>query len=150
MTAIHDTAMEEVVQSVFSSMLGIGLTRVEADLPPTEHRLAASVQITGQWTGGVVLELSTASAQATAAAMLQMNPQEVTDEDQQDVAAELANMIGGNLKSLLPGASSLSLPTVVAGREVGLRLHDAELIEEASFQSDDVRLRVGLYAKNPT
>jgi len=33
--------------------------------------------------------------------------------DMQDAIAELANMVGGNLKSILPGPSMLSLPEPV-------------------------------------
>jgi len=38
------------------------------------------------------------------------------DEDVADAVGELVNMIGGNVKSLMPGPSVLSLPVVAAGR----------------------------------
>ena len=46
---------------------------------------------------------------------------DVTEVDQQDVASELVNMIGGNLKSLLPGPSFLSLPTIVSGAHLACK-----------------------------
>jgi chemotaxis protein CheX len=40
----------------------------------------------------------------------------VSDADVADAVGELVNMIGGNVKSLMPGPSALSLPVVAAGR----------------------------------
>ena len=43
--------------------------------------------------------------------MLQLAPaEELADEDVDDVLRELANILGGNVKSLLPGPSTLGLP----------------------------------------
>jgi chemotaxis protein CheX len=38
------------------------------------------------------------------------------DEDVADAVGELANMIGGNIKGLMPGPSVLTLPVVASGR----------------------------------
>ena len=81
------------------------------------------------------------------AAMLAMDASEVTLTDQHDVASELVNMVGGNLKSTLPGPSYLSLPTVVRGREFGLQVHDAELLDDMVLAAEAGVLRVRLYAR---
>jgi chemotaxis protein CheX len=146
-TTTYESVIEQIAQSIYSTMLDIDLTRIETPAPPCQESLLAVVQISGQWMGSVVLALSPEVARASAAAMLQIADEDVTDADRQDVAAELVNMVGGNLKSLLPGPSFLSLPTVVAGREFGVQVHDAELIDDVVMISESGPLRICLYVQ---
>jgi len=147
MVSTANCVLEQVAQAVFSTMLNADLIRVEHSAPPDPELLLATVQIAGQWTGSVVLALSSEVARASAATMLQLAGNDVTPADQQDTAAELVNMIGGNVKSMLPGPSFLSLPTIVAGREFGQQIHDAKIIEDVTLMSESGALRVTLYAK---
>jgi chemotaxis protein CheX len=55
-------------------------------------------------------------------------PEEVND-DVRDTMGELANMLGGNLKSLLPRGVVLSMPSVVAG-DYSLRVCGGKAIVE--------------------
>lgn len=148
MSAGYDDVIEQIVQSVFATMLNLDVVRAEPASSLRESPLAA-VQIAGQWMGSVMLGLSPDVATAAAAAMLQIPADRVTDDDRQDVAAELVNMIGGNLKSLLPAPSFLSLPTIVSGREFGLHVHDAELLDEVALATPRGKLRVRLYVQLP-
>jgi chemotaxis protein CheX len=78
---------------------------------PTEvHSL---VSITGSWHGHVVYASSTAAARKAAAAFLAIEVDEVGQEDVADVLGELANIVGGNVKAMLPPGCFLSLPTVI-------------------------------------
>ena len=74
----------------------------------------ASVSLTGAWHGHVVVTCSSEAARHAAAAFLAMETAEVGDEDITDVMGELANIVGGNVKSMLPPATGVSLPHVVA------------------------------------
>lgn len=147
MLTSYDSEIEHIVRSVFATMLNFDVARRDDGLAPERVSLAASIQISGEWVGSVVLGLSPATARAATAAMLQIAPDDVTDVDQREVAAELVNMIGGNLKSLLPGPSYLSLPTVVAGREFGLHVHDAVLMDDVTLVSEAGELGVRVYTK---
>ena len=91
--------------------------------------LNAAVKITGTFTGSVVLSLSDGAAVQSAATMLAVPFAEVSSADKRDVAAELVNMVGGNLKSLLPAPSYLSLPTVLEGPNARFEIHGAELVD---------------------
>jgi chemotaxis protein CheX len=147
MTTTYDCEIEQIVQSIFSTMLEMDLRRTD-DVPPSDDDwLLAAVQIAGEWTGSVMLQLSAAVARESAAAMLQMPSSEVSDGDRRDVAAELVNMIGGNLKSLLPGPSFLSLPTIVSGRDIDVQVQDAEQVENVSLMSRAGPVFVRVYAK---
>lgn len=80
---------------------------------PGRPGLTACVQINGEWQGAVLVQCSVAAASAITRLLLRtahVEPAEV-----RDALGEVANMIGGNLKALLPGPSHLSLPTVVEG-----------------------------------
>jgi chemotaxis protein CheX len=79
--------------------------------------------------------------------MLQMAPDDVTQDDKRDVVAELANMVGGNFKSLLPGPVFLSLPTVVAGDHLALQVPGAALVEDIPLQCEAGPFRVRLFAQ---
>jgi chemotaxis protein CheX len=72
--------------------------------------MRASVEIRGGWDGAVTLEMSPTAARTAARTMLTLD--EVEDEDVLDALGELVNMIGGNIKSLLPSGSVLGLPMV--------------------------------------
>jgi len=77
--------------------------------------VSASVSLTGAWHGHVVVTCSSEAARHAAAAFLAMGTEEVGDEDITDVMGELANIVGGNVKSMLPPATLVSLPHVVNG-----------------------------------
>lgn len=150
MNTTHDVLIEQIVHSIYATMLNIELVRVEEPAVLAPDSLLATVQISGQWMGCVVVALAPEVARASAAAMLDITEQEATDLDQKDVAAELVNMTGGNLKSLLPGPSFLSLPTVVTGQDIDVRVHDAELIDDVTLVCEFGPLRVRLYAELPS
>jgi len=147
MTTTYDCVIEQIVQSIFSTMLEMDLLRTDETLPADDDSLLAAIQIAGEWTGSVLLQLSADVARESAAAMLQMSSSEVTDGDWSDVAAELVNMIGGNLKSLLPGPSFLSLPTIVSGRDIAFQVQDAELVENVTLISRAGPVFVRVYSK---
>lgn len=147
METTYDSQIEQIVQSIFTSMLGMEIYR-SADAPANcQEAVLGTIHIAGATSVSVVLGLTTDVARATAAAMLQMNPAEVTSDDVRDVAAELTNMIGGNLKSLLPGPLYLSLPTVVAGRDLGLEIPGAELVDDVGLVCDAGTFRVRLFKR---
>lgn len=80
---------------------------------------SAVVTISGGWQGVVTVELEESLARLLTAQMLAVpDGEEVGDSDIADAVGELVNMVGGNVKSLMPGPSSLSLPSVAAGRAV--------------------------------
>ena len=59
---------------------------------------------------------------------LAMEPDEVSTEDLSDVLGELANIVGGNLKAMLPPGATLSLPQVVLAPESATKYPNAERI----------------------
>ena len=63
-------------------------------------------------------------------------PRSLHESVRQDTVAELTNMIGGNIKSLFPGSSHLSLPTVTDGTDFRLHWCNSSVISETAYQWD--------------
>jgi chemotaxis protein CheX len=95
---------------------GKPLTRIE---DPGPLDLVASISLTGAWDGHVVISTTEPAAVSMAAAMLDLDPAIVGAADVLDAAGEFVNVVGGKVKSLLPGPCQLSLPmTSRAGRHI--------------------------------
>ena len=69
--------------------------------------------------GHVVYAARPQAARQAAAAFLAMEPDEVSPEDVSDVLGELANIVGGNVKAMLPPGCFLSAAAGRAGARVG-------------------------------
>lgn len=88
----------------------------QGPLPTTAHDVAAWVDVHGPWTGRASLETSSDAAAELARALLRLAPgTAVAKEDLVDALGEVANVLGGNVKALLPQYGTLGLPQV-AGR----------------------------------
>jgi chemotaxis protein CheX len=90
---------------------GPALEQVKRDI----DGMCASVSVTGAWHGHVVVACSTRIARMSAAALLMMEVDEVGVDDMVDALGELANVVGGNVKSTLPSVCAMSLPHVSSG-----------------------------------
>jgi chemotaxis protein CheX len=140
--------LEQIVQTVFATMFEMELVRQDGVIASESAPLLATVQITGAWTGSVVLALSSELIRTAASKMLNCNAREITTEDQQEVASELANMIGGNLKSILPAPSILSIPTIASSHKPDSAITHGDLDLELSFTDMVGNLLVGVYSRN--
>jgi chemotaxis protein CheX len=72
--------------------------------------LLASVRLSGMWTGRIEVRLAQGLAQAATAAMMMQPAEYVTEADELDAIREIANMIGGVIKSSLPRPCAMTLP----------------------------------------
>lgn len=127
---VNENDLAEMVEQVWMSYLdpeGVSplIPTYDENQPSEVH---SSVSITGSWTGHVVYASSTAAARRAAAAFLAMGVDEVSPEDLIDVLGELANIVGGNVKAMLPPGALLSLPQVVLAPESAARYPNAERI----------------------
>jgi chemotaxis protein CheX len=103
------------------------------------------VSITGSWHGHLVYACSTLAAKRAAAAFLAMEVDEVGQEDIQDVLGELANIIGGNVKAMLPNGCFLSLPTVVMAPATASFYPAAERISGLFGQWDGEPISISMW-----
>ncbi len=118
----------EILELVWSTQLGLELENgqppgITPSLPP-EGLMTGIVQISGEFSGAVHLICSRGVVRTAAGKMFSVAEGKLEDDDLRDALGELTNMVGGNIKTLLPGSENISLPTVIEGSNYGVaRLH---------------------------
>jgi chemotaxis protein CheX len=124
---VNEDDLAEMVEQVWVSYLdpeGVHpLVPTGDESQPSD--VHSSVSISGSWTGHVVYASSANAARRAAAAFLAMDADEVSQEDLSDVLGELANIVGGNVKAMLPPGCFLSLPQVVLAPESATKYPNA-------------------------
>jgi chemotaxis protein CheX len=126
--------IEQIVESVFMTMMSLEVSSCDAFWDLNGDRLTSFVHLTGDWNGAVLLDCNPRQACQFAGRILSMDPPEVVDDDVRDVLGELANMIGGNMKCGMPAGVRLSMPTVMEGRDYDMRICGSQVLERVAFQ----------------
>ncbi len=99
----------------------------------------------GAWRGAVVLQCPTQHAYQAAEAMFAAEPGSLGPEEVADALGELTNMVGGNLKNLLPQPSVLSIPSVTRGPNAQVIIAGARPVLVVPLRSGDAVLSVTLW-----
>ena len=118
--AIAVDKLQATLSQVITTMLGIGLD--ESNLFPAGHKvsppvilattLSSSVRFYGAWHGACVVSCEPAVARELTFRFLGQeadSPEEILNEIR-DCMGEVANIVGGNLKTLLPRGVDHSIP----------------------------------------
>lgn len=143
-TEVLESEIVKITEGVFSTMLGIEVrtsTPVEA---PTEATtmMTGVVTVTGTWSGAITVTCALEFAKHIACTMFGTDPGATTHAEISDAMGEMANMIGGNFKSLLPPPASLSLPSVTQGRQYEVNLPGCEEAGRFVFLANDSSVTV--------
>ena len=130
-------------------MLGMPLQiRWENSAPAAPPEYVTSwVSISGSWSGTITIGCSMAAARRAAAAMFGVTPEEASEEEVRDAMGEVANIIGGNLKGMLQGHSTLSLPTVADGADDSMHVPGSVAIQASRFESGGEPLVVTVFSR---
>jgi chemotaxis protein CheX len=113
----------EITERVWDSLFDVPLVPRDPGDPlgrSSGRAISGCVHITGAWEGAVTLHCSETLAKLVTGAMFEMEPAEASDDDVRDALGELANMVGGNVKALLPEPCRISLPAVADGADYRL------------------------------
>jgi chemotaxis protein CheX len=125
-----------IVREVWASFLGTEAQAFEELTPlpggvPTGAVVTGTVTISGAWQGSVLLAFPIDLAARAASEMYLADADVLSDDEICDAVGELTNMIGGTIKSMLPGPSHLSIPTVATGAAYELHVPGALLAVRA-------------------
>ena len=131
---ILPSQLTQIVVSVFEAMLGLQASESETPWFFSGDRLTSVVHLAGDWNGAVLVECDRGQACRFAGRFLTMEPPQTVDDVVRDVLGELANMIGGNLKPVLPRGIRLSMPSVVDGCDYSLRVCGAKVQQRLGFE----------------
>lgn len=108
--------MREITSNVFDEMLAMPTADYDAaDSAFAEERIIAAIRISGAIEEIVVVETPFETANIIAETMYDASVNTLESEEIRDAVGEVVNMIGGNVKGLYEGESSLSLPCVSKG-----------------------------------
>jgi chemotaxis protein CheX len=105
------TELVDVTHGVIFPLLGQVDDLADRD-SVTGDLMRGSVTIHGQSRAIVTVDCSTRLARLLGAAMFDTPENELSQEEVDDALGEIANIIGGNIKALLPGPSELGLPEI--------------------------------------
>lgn len=133
----YHTEVARIVRDVLLTMTSYETNPSETVYSSATGRLTCAVFFAGTWKGGVILECPQAMAFEFTSRLMRIPAPDSFNDDVCDSLGELANMIGGNLKSVLPPGSSLSIPTVVEGTHYSLRICGQNRSERMAFEGID-------------
>lgn len=129
-----------LVETIWHTQLGLTLEKADTDeieaALSRRETVAIGLEISGDFEGTLVQRCSHHVALLAAKAAFANREGDLGAGDARDVVAEIAHMTAGNLKSLLPGQCSVSLPgtsdssgpELAIEAEAGFRLENEPLI----------------------
>jgi hypothetical protein len=117
MSAREHGITEHSVQAILAEALS---SFPEPSMPeessaPNAQAVFSQASLTGIWNGTVTLLIPVALASALTSALFAIPAAEISAAERADVVAELCNVVAGNLKGLIRGGVTLSLPTALEG-----------------------------------
>ena len=138
----------EYTESIWKSILSLDVKPAQNGSGDSNNNYAVAgcIQITGAWNGSVTMHYPMPLAKQVASIMFDLHGEPVENEQIQDALGELTNMTGGNIKSLLPEPSFLSLPAV-ALTDRALRIPGSELVTQVTFKCNGENFLVSLLKK---
>jgi len=131
----YQTYLSSIVVDVFHTMLDLDVEPQGDGDVATAGSVTAAVHFAGEWRGVVLLQVSPELACVLCARLLRAETAPPFDDNVRDAMGELANMVAGNLKSVLPFRVALSMPTVVEGSNYALRICGKNLATMSRFSS---------------
>ena len=137
-----------IVQSVFATMIGLDICVEDVEWSPKGDRLTSCVYLEGDWNGAVSVECSRQHACEIAGHFLASEPPNEVNEDVCDVLGELANIIGGNIKSTIASDVRLSLPSVIEGSNYEVHVCGSDCLDRVAFRFSDGIFWVTVHAKD--
>ncbi|GAB4357543.1 MAG: hypothetical protein Kow0073_15570 [Immundisolibacter sp.] len=139
---INESDLESLTRDIWATMVGLDLVdAVMADSP--EPGISSQVEIHGDTEVALRIDCSMELARKVAARLFEMPEEELETELVLDAMSEMANILGGNIKGLWPGAIKLSLPLSWESGQGDPNEHSWNVAQ--GFDSDDgsMLVRVG-------
>ena len=133
-----------IVQNIFALMVDMEMHPVEA--PANFDQVVSSALYFEQVSKGVIIvECSENLAYLFTARFMSIDLPNSVDDDVADSMAELANMIGGNLKGLMPAETHISTPILLEKESVPAVIGKRTLLTQLYFASEHGVCRVSLF-----
>ena len=142
MEAIEDK-LYQILDTVLSSLVDGEISVCpDENVDSLEYRLSSHVTVTGTWEGVITTECSEAKAVELAAAMFEMEGNELAEDDVRDAIGEVANLLAGQYKCELPEGCLLSLPTVTKGTDYLVNVPGGRVVGQLSVKHKEDRVQL--------
>jgi chemotaxis protein CheX len=151
MAICHDDVAQQI-EAIWSSVLGWSSTPIGNNPAATARSVrwvTGVVAISGAWEGLVVLQCDQSLARSAASIMFRSAEDDLGRELIHDAVGELTNMIGGNLKALLPEPSQLSLPVVADGVDAAVEIIDGRVLAHSRLECRELPVSVWVLEQRP-
>jgi hypothetical protein len=117
---IDEATIQSIAEETWSALVGEDEYLVPLPGDPVQDAISSWVDVVGPWNGVVVITTARTTAEELSRCLLKEHAPPVIDaEDVEDALGELANVVGGNVKAVLPGPSALGLPEVGSAPAAG-------------------------------
>jgi chemotaxis protein CheX len=143
-----EDVVTEITSSVWRAFLSESDDIIPVAVDASDASLTGTVSISGQWDGLVALTCSSVAATRVAALMFDAELEKISQADVLDAVGELVNIVGGNLKGMLPSPTGLSLPSVMDGTEPIDARAGADLLVDVQLSWMDEPVRVSIWGKD--
>jgi len=132
----YDAMTVQIVHDVFETMLGYEIHESLDDYRTRMNVVTSAIFFAGAWKGAVILECSEKQCLLFTGRLMGISAPAHTDDDVRDAMGEVVNMIGGNLKSVLPPGVSLSMPSVLEGPDYAFRICGSNRMAHFSLRGE--------------
>ena len=136
-------------RQLWNDQLGLNIDSGHAvtNHDPDEKTWASCINISGAWHGALVLECPESIVRHAAAMLFSADGEEASNEDIQDALKELAAMIGKRMRPILPEATKLSRPSIVAEADRADALHSLAELTDLHLSCEGRPIRIALLKK---
>jgi CheY-specific phosphatase CheX len=135
-TSTYEGMTAQIVCDVFGTMLRYAIHESDEDYSRRSNVVTSAIFFAGTWRGAVVLECCEQQACLFSERLMGIPRPERMDDDVRDAMGELVNMVGGNLKSVLPPGVSLSMPSVLEDPDYAYKICGSNLSQRFSFRGE--------------
>lgn len=144
-----ESEIQQYNKLVWSTLLGFDIQPEPGtfDFSP-EDMVTGSVQVTGKWNGVITLYVPSPLVNEITETMFSLKPGEANPETKKDAIGELINMVGGNIKSMLPQPSVLSTP-IFAMEGQSQQFPFTKKVTQCKFTYQDSSFALTLYEQEP-
>jgi len=136
--------IQEIAQMIWATLFDLPLEEAADPELSGSSTVTSFVHIDGAWRGVVMLQCPMALAVTLTSEMFDGTrahdgdpPPEPPEADVRDALGEIANMVAGNVKALLPEPCTISLPAVALGSDDTVSVPGTSPVTSVPFTCDD-------------
>ncbi|MBT5028581.1 MAG: hypothetical protein HOH38_03290 [Nitrospinaceae bacterium] len=137
--------IQQYTKLICSTLFGLEVSPISGSYEgSSDETITGSVQISGEWNGAIILSLPLTLVNSFTEIMFSLEPGKASMDDKKDATGELINMVGGNIKALLPEPSLLSTP-IIALEGNSLQFPSSKLRTHCQFECQGKNFGLSLY-----